>query len=175
MKNKILFTIALLGASQLFAGAAHAESAYSSNQIVDFFVKSANMGTARGICIGTVNECSSTPSKPAGFDMMVNFGHNSAELTAEARINLKQIADALKDQRLSAANFVVEGHTDAKGSENYNLSLSERRAHSVTSFLLERGVNSSRVTAIGIGESSPRSDDAFDATNRRVEIRINLQ
>ena len=174
MKNKI-FTYAVLGASMLFAGAAHAESVYSSNQIVDFFIKSANMGTARGICIGTVDQCSSTSPKPGGFDMLVNFGHNSDELTAAAKVNLDQIANALKDQRLSAANFVVEGHTDAIGSENYNLSLSERRANSVTSFLLDRGVNSNKVTAVGIGESSPRSADAFDPTNRRVEIRINFQ
>jgi len=174
MKNK-LFAYALVGASMLFVGTAHAESDYSSNQIVDFFIKSANMGAARGICIGTVDECSSTSPKPAGFDMLVNFGHNSAELTAAAKVNLEQIAGALKDQRLSAANFVVEGHTDAIGSENYNLSLSERRANSVTAFLLDRGVNSSKVTAVGIGESSPRAADAFDPTNRRVEIRINLQ
>ena len=159
----------------LISATSHADSDYSSNQIVDFFIKSANMGAARGICIGTVDECSSTSPKPAGFDMLVNFGHNSSDLTAAAKINLEQIAAALKDQRLSAANFVVEGHTDAIGSENYNLSLSERRANSVTSFLLERGVNSNKVSAVGIGESSPRANDAFDPTNRRVEIRINLQ
>ena len=173
--KKNIFAYALMGASMLISGAAHAGSDYSSNQIVDFFIKSANMGAACGICIGTVEECSSTSPKPAGFDMLVNFGHNSAELTAAAKANLEQIADALKDHRLSAANFVVEGHTDAIGSENYNLSLSERRANSVTLFLLERGVNSSKVTAVGIGESSPRAADAFDPTNRRVEIRINLQ
>ena len=174
MKKKTL-AYTLIGASMLIGGMAHAESDYSSNQIVDFFIKSANMGAARGICIGTVDECSSTSPKPAGFDMLVNFGHNSAELTAEAKVNLEQIANALKDQRLSAANFVVEGHTDAIGSENYNLSLSERRANSVTSYLLDRGVSSDKVTAVGIGESSPRANDAFDPTNRRVEIRINLQ
>lgn len=173
--KKIIFAQALVGASLLFTSVAHSDSDYSSNQIVDFFIKSANMGAARGICIGTVDECSSTTPKPAGFDMLVNFGHNSAELTAAAKTNLEQIANALKDQRLSAANFVVEGHTDAKGSENYNLSLSERRANSVTSFLLGRGVNSDKVTAVGIGETSPRADDAFAPTNRRVEIRINLQ
>lgn len=173
--NRNILSSAIISASLLFSGAAYADSDYSSSQIVDFLVKSADMGAARGICIGTVDECSTGPAKPAGFDMLISFGLDSAELTQEAKSNLEQISKALKDQRLSAAKFVVEGHTDATGSENYNLSLSERRAKSVTSFLLDRGLTSSKVTAIGVGESSPRSTDAFDATNRRVEIRINLQ
>ena len=159
----------------VFSGAAFAGSDYSSGQIVDFLVKSADMGQARGICIGTVDECSSGSSKPAGFDMLISFGLDSAELTEAAKINLEEIAKALQDQRLSAAKFIVEGHTDASGSDNYNLSLSERRARSVTDFLLDRGLASDKVTPVGVGESSPRSTDAFDPTNRRVEIRINLQ
>ncbi len=157
------------------SGPAFAESDYSSNQIVDFFVKSANMGAARGICVGTIDECSGKPAKPLGFDMLVNFEHNSAELTREAQVNLDQIAKALKDRRLSAAKFTVEGHTDAIGSEEYNLDLSQQRAQTVTSFLLKKGVTKGKVTALGMGERSPRAENAFDPENRRVEIHINLQ
>ena len=159
----------------LFVGVAHAASDYSSNQVVKFFIKSANMGAARGLCIGTVVECISTSSKLAGFDMLVNFEYNSAELSAAAKANLEQIAIALQDPRFATANFIVEGHTDAQGTEIYNLSLSERRAHSVISFLLERGVNPDKVTAVGIGEKSPRTTDGLDPANRRVEIRISLR
>ncbi len=165
----------IVAAGLTVSGTAFAESDYTSSQIVEFFVKSANMGAARGICVGTVDECSRKPAKPLGFDMLVNFEYNSAELTREAQINLDQIADALKDQRLSGAKFTVEGHTDATGSEGYNLGLSEQRAQTVTSFLLERGVTRGKVTALGMGESTPRAEDAFDPVNRRVEIHINLQ
>ena len=157
----------------LFSGAAYAQS-YSSDSIIDFLINSLDMGKSRGLCVGTVDECSTGKPDPSGFDMLVNFDYNSADLNAAAKVNLEQIAIALKDQRLSAAKFVVEGHTDAKGSENYNLSLSEQRAHSVTSFLLERGVKSGKVTAIGKGESAPRATDGLDPVNRRVEIRVNF-
>lgn len=173
--SKTIIPTLILGAGLLFSNAAYAGSDYTSGQIVDFLVKSADMGAARGICIGTVDECSSGAAKPAGFDMLISFGLNSSELTDAAKVNLEQIAKALKDQRLSAANFVVEGHTDARGSEAYNLSLSEKRAQSVTSFLLSHGLASDKITAVGVGESAPRASDAFDPSNRRVEIRINLQ
>lgn len=153
---------------------ASADSEVKAGDIVDFFVKSANMGTARGICIGTADECAG-PAKPSGMDMLINFELDSADLTAQAQSNLEEFAAALKDERLRAARFVVEGHTDASGGEGYNNALSERRAESVTSFLLERGVRADKVTAIGLGKSSPRADDPFDPVNRRVEMRIDLQ
>jgi outer membrane protein OmpA-like peptidoglycan-associated protein len=72
--------------------------------------------------------------------------------------------------------IVVEGHTDSTGSDAYNQQLSERRAWSVQRLLVERGVNPSRITAIGYGESRPvaSNDNAGGRQlNRRVEIRVN--
>lgn len=165
--------------SIMVSGTAFSQSSlqpsYSSEQFVAFMIKSANMGVARGICVGTVEECKTKVEKPTGFDMLVTFELNSSELTEQARANLEQIAIALKDPRLAAATFLVEGHTDATGPEAYNLTLSKRRAEAVRNFLLERGLAAKRITAIGLGESSPRAADAFDPSNRRVEIRIKLQ
>ncbi len=72
--------------------------------------------------------------------------------------------------------IVVEGHTDSTGSDTYNQALSERRAWSVQRLLVERGVNQSRITAIGYGESRPvATNDTPEGRqmNRRVEIRVN--
>lgn len=151
-----------------------AEQAFTKDQIVSFFVKSADLGVARGICIGTADECKPNV-EPAGFDMLVNFDLNSADLTDEAKENLEIFAGALSDDRLDAARFLVEGHTDATGSENYNATLSERRAASVVSFLLERGIKEEKLVAVGKGESSPRVAEPNSPENRRVEMRINLQ
>jgi OmpA-OmpF porin, OOP family len=71
--------------------------------------------------------------------------------------------------------FVIEGHTDAVGSEESNMQLSERRATSVQLFLIEHGVPADRIVAIGKGESQPlTSNDTPEnrANNRRVEIVI---
>lgn len=166
----------LLAVAMIVAtGPALADPAYKSADIVTFFIKSADQGLARGICVGTTDECASQAPKPAGFDMLINFNLDSDQLTEEAQANLGEFAKALKDERLTAAKFVVEGHTDASGSENHNEGLAERRAQSVTAFLLDHGVDATKVTAVGMGERAPRVPNIYDPINRRVEMRINLQ
>ena len=69
----------------------------------------------------------------------------------------------------------VIGHTDSDGSDAYNQELSERRAASVSSYLSNRGVNSARLAAFGLGETAPIADNGTAAgkqANRRVELRI---
>lgn len=139
--------------------------------VVEFMQQEiANLGKTRGICIGTAEECA--PRPPKGLDMLVTFELNSAELTPKARENLAVFAEALSDERLSNANFVVEGHTDARGSELYNDQLSQERAASVKAYLAELGVSDARLQAIGLGESKPRTADNLDPQNRRVELRV---
>ena len=99
-----------------------------SDQIVKHFVESVDLGAKRGICVGTTEECNASAPAPTGMDMLINFDLNSASLTEQARANLDEFAKALKDDRLRAASFVVEGYTDASGNEIYNDNLSERRA-----------------------------------------------
>lgn len=173
--DKNLLGAIVVASSVVFSSAAIADPDYGTDQIVEFLIKSADMGAARGVCIGTIAECVEKISKLTSFDMLVNFEIDSAELTESARANLAQIAKALLDRRLSAAKFIVEGHTDASGSEDYNLDLSERRANSVADFLRKQGIARDKVKAIGIGESSPRTENRYDPANRRVEIRISLQ
>jgi outer membrane protein OmpA-like peptidoglycan-associated protein len=107
--------------------------------------------------------------------MMINFDLDSANLTPQAQQNLDEFAKALHNDQLSGARFLVEGYTDARGSEGYNLTLSERRALAVTNFLYEKGVGQDKVTAVGKGEANPRVADPMDAVNRRVEMKIELQ
>lgn len=169
--------VALAGVvAALFLGApAIAQQAQSSEDIVKYFSNEVNLGASRGICVGTEEECASKATKPVatGLDMMINFDLDSADLTADARVKLNEFAKALKDNRLKAHNFMVEGYTDARGRADYNLGLSERRAQSVASFLLAQGIEPQRLNAIGKGKENPRVPDPFDPVNRRVEMRIN--
>ena len=148
------------------------DTPYQPDDVVNFLIDSVDLGLNRGICIGTAEECA--PPKPKGLDMFINFELDSAELTDQARENLAVFAQALKDERLKKASFVVEGHTDARGNDGYNNGLSEERAAAVESFLVEQGVSRERLTALGMGESAPRVDDPMDPENRRVELRIDL-
>ena len=72
-------------------------------------------------------------------------------------------------------DIVVEGHTDADGSDTYNQDLSERRAKTVGNYLIQNSVSSSRLTTVGYGETQALADNSTDAgkaSNRRVEIAI---
>lgn len=166
---------ALLSAGTVGIFPAFADPEINADDIVEFFAKPADQGATRGICIGTPDECEPADPKPAGFDMLINFELDSTEFTPQARENLTEFAKALADQRLSAARFVVEGHTDASGPDAYNLGLSERRASAVTRFLFQNGISQEKVSAIGLGEGKPRTQDPLDAVNRRVEMRIQIQ
>lgn len=167
----LLFTSAL-GLS--LAGPAYSQSAYTTEQLVDFYIKSVNLGATRGICIGTPQECAPKDEKPKGLDMLVTFELDSAELTAEAKQNLAVFAQMMQDERLVSFHFVVEGYTDARGTDAYNMTLSEQRADAVRSYLTELGVSDERLAAVGFGKANPRVPDAFDPENRRVELRIDM-
>ena len=110
------------------------------------------------------------PSRPA-VDLEVRFEFNSAVLTPMARAVLDNLGTALVTD-LASDRFVLEGHTDAVGSDRYNLSLSERRARAVWAYLHDfYHVESARMTAVGKGEQEllmPGQPDA--APNRRVRV-----
>lgn len=172
--KRLLTTAAVVAA---LSAPVSADTEYTTEELVDFFISSIDMGATRGICVGTAQECdtAATPSVPQGLDMRINFELDSAELTAEAQDSLKVFARMMQDERLEIARFVVEGHTDARGSEGYNLGLSEARAASVSDFLTDQGISEERLSAIGLGMSKPRVADEFDPENRRVELRIDLR
>lgn len=177
MRHLLLAAIAASSLA-LASGGAFAQNTdstnYSADDVLSFFVKEVQLGKERGICVGTDEECNQQ-AKPAAFDVMVNFELDSANLTPSAVANLDEVAAALKDPRLSGAKFVIEGHTDASGGETYNEKLSERRADAVEQFLKSKGVPETQMTALGMGELSPRVPDPYDPINRRVEMRLNLE
>ncbi len=107
------------------------------------------------------------------FRDKVLFGFDRADLTAQAKTNLDKLTNIL--QKYPDTNIEVLGHTDSKGTDNYNQSLSERRASSVSTYIRTQGVNSSRLSTRGLGESDPKTSndtDAGQAENRRVEFVI---
>ena len=104
---------------------------------------------------------------------MVNFGFDSSNLTEAAKVNLDKLAKVLVNN--PDTNINIYGHTDSKGADSYNLSLSERRAGAVRSYLMGKGISTSRMIAMGVGENEPiasNDTDAGRAENRRVEFAI---
>jgi outer membrane protein OmpA-like peptidoglycan-associated protein len=172
--------LALVGLVAMSGQTALAEPAYKAQDIIEHFAPS-HLGPTRGLCLGTEAECNgaAAKAKPArpleAFDLVVTFDYNSDTLTGEARRNLDEFSKALNDPKLAGSSFVVEGHTDARGADDYNVALSERRANAVVHYLSEKGVNPSKLQAQGFGKMKPRTSDPFDAANRRVETRLRTE
>jgi outer membrane protein OmpA-like peptidoglycan-associated protein len=102
------------------------------------------------------------------------FASNKYALLETAKTKLDQVAEALKAQDADK-RMVVEGHTDSQGSDRINQPLSRNRAEAVRDYLVSRGVESDRISAIGMGSSRPLLDNRNAenrANNRRVEIII---
>jgi len=103
----------------------------------------------------------------------VNFNYNQDSLTPGASRILDGVVSAL--QTRPQINIEIRGHTDGRGGAAYNQALSERRAERVRQYLVEHGVNASRLTAQGYGKTQPIDTNATDegrARNRRVELKI---
>jgi outer membrane protein OmpA-like peptidoglycan-associated protein len=111
-------------------------------------------------------------SKAPNVDVQIFFAFDSAEILPEARPSLDELGKALSNAKLGNVSFLIAGHTDAKGSDSYNLALSQRRAESVKAFLVETyGVDGARLAVIGFGEEQLKNpDDPFADENRRVQI-----
>ena len=104
-------------------------------------------------------------------DLVINFDLDSAKLKEPSKPLLDNLVEAMKNDRLAAIKFKVEGHTDALGSEQHNLKLSQSRAESVIAYLTAKGVGKDRLTGEGKGFSellTPENPKAAD--NRRVRI-----
>lgn len=105
-------------------------------------------------------------------DITVYFAFDSAELTERAQRDLRALGRALSSPELRPYRYMIAGHTDAKGSEEYNQELSMRRAEAVRSHLIETyGVDEGRLLVAGWGYSQLKNpDDPYAAENRRVEV-----
>jgi len=113
-----------------------------------------------------------TPEAEQSVNLNIPFEHNSSALQPEAAAQLKQLELALTSASLGKDRFVVAGHTDAKGSAQYNKQLSLKRAEAVKHFLVSKGVDASRLDTVGYGsERLLAPDRPEDPSNRRVEIR----
>ncbi|MFN1834365.1 OmpA family protein [Balneola sp. MJW-20] len=107
------------------------------------------------------------------FDSGILFDVNSYTLKDVSKANIADLSKIL--QKYEDTNIMVAGHTDDTGTEEYNQKLSEQRAMSVAEYTAFTGVEASRMTIIGYGESQPVADNSTvegRQLNRRVEIAI---
>jgi outer membrane protein OmpA-like peptidoglycan-associated protein len=112
-----------------------------------------------------------TDAKPGTVGFRINFGFDSAVLPEQAHAMIDRVAELMREA--PEIKVRVEGHTDAIGSADYNVALSERRAVSVAEYLVRHGIEPSRLVLVGKGMADPLTRNPYDPNNRRVQfVRI---
>jgi len=111
-------------------------------------------------------------SRPSALSLPVPFAFDSADIMPSARPQLDAIAAGIR-MLPATQRVLIEGHTDAVGSDLYNESLSQRRAQSVRRYLVTmHGIDAGRLEAVGLGETSPLPGRGpLAGENRRVQFR----
>lgn len=107
------------------------------------------------------------------FESGVLFNVDESALNSSAQTKIKNLADIFT--KYPDSYILVEGHTDASGSPDHNMALSERRAKSVAEYLQAQNVSSERIKTAWYGENQPKfpnDTEANKAQNRRVEFAI---
>ena len=107
------------------------------------------------------------------FDSGILFATDSYAIQPAGKTNIESLAKILN--KYSDTNILIEGDTDNEGSDEYNLTLSERRAQAVADYLKGQAVVGSRISTVGLGESNPVTSNETASgrqQNRRVEIAI---
>lgn len=107
------------------------------------------------------------------FSEAVLFGFNQSNLNAQAYRSLDKLVTVLN--KYPDTDLEIDGHTDSKGSVEYNQTLSEKRAHAVADYLIGHNISAGRIKTVGMGEKYPKySNDTEEgrAGNRRVEFQI---
>jgi len=120
-----------------------------------------------------MNQARTLPFKDTGALQDIHFKFDRDDLDDESRATLRQNASYLKAN--SSAVVEVQGHCDERGTNNYNVALGERRAHSTKMYLVSQGVSARRIHTISYGEERPFCFDSNAACwqkNRRAHFRI---
>jgi outer membrane protein OmpA-like peptidoglycan-associated protein len=103
----------------------------------------------------------------------IYFDFDKATLQSQSFVELNKVVDFLKQN--PSVEIEISGHTDSKGSDDYNLNLSQGRSQSVVDYIASQGIDSYRLTAHGYGETKAIDTNDTEegrANNRRVEFTV---
>lgn len=135
-------------------------------------------GTGGPVTSGVTSQQVTAQAPGSAEDFVVNvgdrvlFGLNRFDLAPEARTTVENQVTWLK--RFPGVTITVEGHTDERGTREYNLALGERRANSVRDYMIALGVDPNRVKTLSYGKERPvdpaSSEDAWSRNRRGVTV-----
>lgn len=151
-------------------------AAPAANPAETKFVTSVRGRTTRSLSQTEREEIAAIVKDKPKIDLEITFDYNSAEISAKSIPSVQALGRALSNAELKGSTFVVAGHTDAAGGEDYNQSLSERRADSIKKYLVDKyGIAGSDLVTVGYGKSKLKDPgQPLAEANRRVQV-VNME
>ena len=170
---RCLFFIAAIIFSDLTFSQSLIQSA-SSEELAEKLMPNSSSGDMRTRGMRNLTPEEKAKEVTPSIDLSIQFEFDSAKLLSESKPLLNNLAKAINSDKLKNYTFLVEGHTDAIGSADYNKSLSNQRAQAVASYLSALGVSKVRLKTVGKGSNELLFPDKPDSSeNRRVKIVLN--
>lgn len=136
------------------------------------FVDSLRNRPTRSLSLGEREQIATVAQDKPRIDLEIKFEFNSADIAKSALGDMDSLGKALTDPSLKGSSIVLAGHTDGVGGEDFNQSLSEKRANSVKRYLVDKfGLQPENLVTAGYGKTRLKDGDhPRAAENRRVEI-----
>ena len=136
------------------------------------FIATLRNRKTRSLSLGEREEIAELASTKPKIDLEIRFDYNSADISKDSVSSVQALGKALSAPSLKGSTFVVAGHTDAVGGEEYNQGLSERRADTIKRYLTEKyGINGTDLVTVGYGKTKPKdASTPTDPANRRVQV-----
>ena len=129
--------------------------------------------TPSTVSVEPISENLLGPAQRATLEERISFGYDQSELSPAGRENLSAKAEILR--AVPSLSLRIEGHADERGSDEYNLALSNRRAAAAMRFLGSHGITSDRLETVGYGEEKPldpAENESAWTRNRRDEFQV---
>ena len=136
------------------------------------FVQKIRNRATRSLSMGERDQIAELASTKPNIDLEIQFDYNSADIAKTSVPSVQALGKALSDPSLKGSTFVVAGHTDAIGTEEYNQGLSERRADTIKKYLVQNyGLNGSDLVTVGYGKTKLKDvGNPTAPVNRRVQV-----
>jgi outer membrane protein OmpA-like peptidoglycan-associated protein len=140
------------------------------------FLNTVRNRSTRSLSMGEREQIAELAASKPKIDLEIQFDYNSADIAKASLPSVQALGKALADPSLKGSTFVVAGHTDAIGGEDYNQGLSERRADTIKKYLVQNyGINGTDLVTVGYGKTKLKdAANGADPVNRRVQV-VNME
>jgi outer membrane protein OmpA-like peptidoglycan-associated protein len=136
------------------------------------FLNTVRNRSTRSLSTGEREQIAELAASKPKIDLEIQFDYNSADIAKTSVPSVQALGKALSDPALKGSTFVVAGHTDAIGGEEYNQGLSERRADTIKKYLMQNyGLAGGDLVTVGYGKTRLKdAANGADPVNRRVQV-----